>query len=80
MSKSILNKGHYVICDRCGLKKRLKDVRREWTGLIVCKKDWDRKHPSLLPYRERVIKPHPIQRPELPDVTRADTDNGLSSL
>ena len=25
-----------AICDRCGFKKKLHDLRKEWTGLKVC--------------------------------------------
>lgn len=35
------------ICDRCGLKYRRKDLRREWTGAVVCKADWEIRHPQL---------------------------------
>lgn len=34
------------ICDRCGFKFRLKELRKEWTGLMVCKDDYDPRHPQ----------------------------------
>ena len=31
-----------VICDRCGIRKKSDQVRKEWTGLIVCaEKCWE---------------------------------------
>lgn len=36
-----------VICDRCGVKRKADQVRKEWTGLIVCKdKCWEARHPQ----------------------------------
>lgn len=34
------------ICDRCGFKFKLSELRREWTGLMVCSEDWDYRHPQ----------------------------------
>ena len=35
------------ICDRCGFKYRLTQLRKEWTGLMVCNPCYDIKHPQL---------------------------------
>jgi hypothetical protein len=35
------------ICPRCGFKYRLSEFRAEWTGVRVCPKCWDPKHPQL---------------------------------
>jgi len=37
----------WAICDRCGFKYRRSELRKEWTGLLVCKADFDPKHPQL---------------------------------
>lgn len=38
-----------VICDRCGLKKKNTDLRKEWTGLMVCADTcWETRHPQTL--------------------------------
>lgn len=37
---------HNVICDRCGFKKKRSECRKEWTGLLVCKKCWEPRHPQ----------------------------------
>jgi hypothetical protein len=38
---------HYVMCQRSGWKLRASDTMREWNGLIVDKKLWDPKHPTV---------------------------------
>jgi len=37
------------ICDRCGDKRYLNDLRLEWTGLKVCDECFDRKDPLEFP-------------------------------
>lgn len=39
------------ICDRCGFEYDLHDLRKEWTGLMVCAADWDAKPATLRPPR-----------------------------
>ena len=34
------------ICQRCGLEYPRNALRREWTGLLVCPDDYDRRHPQ----------------------------------
>ena len=36
-------------CDRCGKKYKREDGRKEWTGLLVCNRCWEPKHPWLVP-------------------------------
>lgn len=52
------------ICDRCGQKNKRSNGKFEWTGLLVCTRCWEPKHPWLLP-RPVVIdgKPLPDSRP-----------------
>jgi len=38
---------HLVICDRCGFRYRRSQVKKEWTGFMVCAKCFDVKHPQL---------------------------------
>lgn len=33
--------GAYGICQRCGFKLRLNDLRKDWSGLMVCDADYD---------------------------------------
>jgi len=32
-----------AICDRCGIEIKYTDLKKEWTGLKVCKECWDPK-------------------------------------
>jgi hypothetical protein len=34
------------LCMRCGFKHLLSDMRKEWTGLIVCRQCWEPRHPQ----------------------------------
>ena len=36
----------YGICDRCGFKFYLNQLRTEWTGLKVCHDCYDPRHPQ----------------------------------
>lgn len=54
------------ICDRCGFEYPLSQLRREWTGLMVCRDDYDRK-----PAEQR---PPPV-KPEGVAVPNARPDN-----
>lgn len=61
--------GTYGICDRCGFKRRLTALAKEWTGLMVCTETcFDPRPPELTPPNigpEGV--PVPDSRPEPPD-------------
>lgn len=35
-----------LICDICGQKKKAEDIKRRWDNYLVCKDDWERRHPS----------------------------------
>ena len=51
MSKFATGKYAYGISDRSGFRYRLKDMRKEWNGLLVGKDEWEPKHPQLEPVR-----------------------------
>jgi len=60
--------GAYGQCPRCGFKKRLNDLRLEWSGLRVCSPCWDPRPDTMSPpvvYPEGL--PRPDAQPELPD-------------
>lgn len=73
--------GPWGICDRCGFKYRLSHLRKEWTGLMVCKADWDPRPPEMRP---PVLRPEglPLRdaRPEPPWVIREDGELGGDDL
>lgn len=35
-----------VICDRCGFKFKASQLKQEWTGLMVCTKCYEERHPQ----------------------------------
>lgn len=37
---------YHIICDRCGFKVLRSQARKTWDGLIVCRKDWEPRHPQ----------------------------------
>jgi hypothetical protein len=61
--------GPKAICDRCGFEFYLSELRKEWTGLMVCAADYDHRHPQEF---VRAVKDtqgvRPNMRPEPADV------------
>jgi len=53
LSKFAIGKHAFGISDRSGFRYRLKDMRKEWNGLLVGKDEWEEKHPQLEPLRVR---------------------------
>ena len=43
--------GTWGICDRCGFKCRLRELSKDWQGLMVCSSDFDPKPDTLNPPR-----------------------------
>jgi hypothetical protein len=43
----------YGISDRSGFRYRLRDMRKEWTGALVGKDEFEPKHPQLMPRKHR---------------------------
>lgn len=37
---------NYMVCDECGLTKRKSEIRKRWDGAMVCRKDWEPRHPQ----------------------------------
>lgn len=69
MPKYAIGKHAYGISDRSGFRYRLNEMKREWTGLLVGREEWDPKHPQLEP-RRKVIDPQALRNPR-PDVPEA---------
>ena len=62
MSKFAIGKHAYGISDRSGFRYRLKDMRKEWNGLLVGRDEWEEKHPQLQPLRA-VPDPQALKNP-----------------
>lgn len=37
---------HYALCDECGFKKRRSELKRRWDNALVCREDWEPRHPQ----------------------------------
>lgn len=51
MARFAVGKDAYGISDRSGFRYRLRDMRKEWNGLLVGRDEWESKHPQLEPVR-----------------------------
>ena len=71
MGKYAVGKNAYGISDRSGFRYRLRDIRKEWNGLLVGKDEYEEKHPQIQPVR-RAIDAEALRDP------RPDTNNIIS--
>ena len=62
------------ICDRCGFKYKMSELRRTWDKLMVCKWDWDPRHPQDFVQARRDKQIVPYARPEPEDVFLTATE------
>lgn len=46
-------KNSWGISDRSGFRYRLRDMKKEWTGALVGKDEFEPKHPQLRPRKHR---------------------------
>lgn len=58
----------WVICDVCGFKHRSSNVKHRWDGLIVCKDDWETRHPLDFIKTRSDKQDVPFSRPRPTDV------------
>jgi hypothetical protein len=73
MARFAVGKDAYGISDRSGFRYRLRNMRKEWNGLLVGNDEYEEKHPQLEPRRivadaQSLREPRP-DRSELTDVT-----------
>jgi hypothetical protein len=62
LSKFAIGKHAFGISDRSGFRYRLKNMRKEWNGLLVGRDEWEEKHPQLQPLRA-IPDPQAIKDP-----------------
>ena len=74
MSKFASGKYAYGISDRSGFRYRLKDMRKEWNGLLVGKDEFESKHPQLHPLR---VKPDAQALKDPRPVTNLDEERRI---
>jgi hypothetical protein len=60
-------KNPWGICDRCGFRYYLKNLRKEWNGLKTCPECYEPKHPQLQP-RTNIVDPQAVREPR-PDIS-----------
>ena len=70
-----------AICDSCGQKYKASELMKRWDGLMVCKEDWEVRHPQELirPIKERNSVPWTRPRPE-DDSVPVCTLSGLNGI
>lgn len=63
---------HNALCDLCGFKFKRNEMRLNWKHQLVCREDYEQKHPQLtiLPrYDRQAVRD---ARPRQGEVTNAD--------
>lgn len=70
-----LDGSNNVICDQCGRKFKVKDVKKQWDGLWTCKRCWDYRNPQEylrgIPDNQAPL----LSRPEAPDTFTEGAQN-----
>ena len=68
-----------AICDTCGFKYKLSQLKKRWDGAMVCEVDWEPRHPQdlirAIPERNKVVDARPDPDPQFVnpgDVTADD--------
>ncbi len=63
------------VCERCGFEYPLRQLRKEWTGLWVCRKDYDPKPAEMTPpvVRAEGVPKVPSRYPEDNDTPNTTT-------
>lgn len=68
----MIKRTHYVpgdwnaICDVCGFKFKASQLMKRWDGLMVCREDFETRHPQdfMRPIKENIAVPWTRPRPE----------------
>ena len=83
MGKLAYVKGSWLaICDRCGFEYKGPELKKEWTGLMVCKKCWEPRHEQDFLRAKKETTTPPWTRPEPADggvTSHGDVDATLYS-
>ena len=81
MSRFATGKHAFGISDRSGFRYRLKDMRKEWNGLLVGKDEYEEKHPQLEPFG-KVSDPEAIRnaRPETDLINQRSFQYGFNPV
>jgi hypothetical protein len=65
---------HFVVCDICGFEFYDDEVRTTWDGKVVCKDDWEPRHPQdfVRAKPDKISAGYP-RRPEAEDIYVSNT-------
>lgn len=62
MGRFATGKNAWGISDRSGFRYKLTEMKREWTGALVGRDEYEPKQPQLEP-RRKVVDPQALQNP-----------------
>lgn len=68
-----------AICDRCGFEFASDQLRKDWQGLMVCRKDYETRHPQDFVRGVPDNPTPPWTRPE-PEEVFVDVDYPIDTL
>lgn len=57
-----------LICDSCGKKIKASEAKHRWDGFIVCKEDFESRHPQDFVRAKQDKISVPFTRPRPPDI------------
>lgn len=81
MMRNYLELGSWnVVCDRCGYEYKHHQLQKEWTGLMVCRKCYEPRHPQTLIKAMATESVPSWTRPEPTDVFLVTGDALLTEL
>lgn len=63
-----MKRQYNAICDVCGFEYKNWQLRKRWDGRMVCKEDWEMRHPQDLARVPRTERALEWTRPGPPDV------------
>jgi NAD-dependent SIR2 family protein deacetylase len=74
-----------ALCDQCGQRFKLNDLRKEWTGFKVCSECYEPKHPQLEPKRtinepQALLQPRPEARMGVTVYVGFTSDTSFASI
>lgn len=68
-----------AICDVCGFKHKQSQLRKRWDGAMVCKADWEPRHPQdfvkARPERNNVKNARPGAEPRFVEANEITADD-----
>ena len=62
-----------AVCDECGFKYKASQLKRRWDGAMVCREDWEPRHPQDFVRGRPEGQALPYTRPEQVDEFAPDT-------